>query len=240
MVGIHSRRSPVVSRENHDGVFAQFSSLEKLREQADLSIHLCDHLRVRQVFAAGGNRHRLVEVIGDVVTERHRVKRKERFIVLHTPVDERLDELAVNVRSKLLSGGFIDLAVLVNHRLVIARALVPTEHAVFVKAHAVWLQRIIPEQSQLPLAGYHGRVTGCLHGVGNRPFFEFGRESAPLWAIHIDGVSAGQDGNPGWVTNRHAVTMHRLQTALGQRIQIRRRIRFPPVTTQRFIADVVR
>ena len=165
---------------------------------------------------------------------------RRTVFLLHTPVDERLDELAINIGAELLPGGFVDPAVLVDHRLVVARALVPAKHAVFVEAHAVWLRGIISEQSQLPLAGHHGRIAGCLHRVGYSLFFQLRRERAPLRAAHVDRVAAGQDGHPRRVTNRHAVTVHRLQAALGQRVQMRGGIRLTPVTSERLVADVVR
>ena len=131
----------VVGREQNQRVLFESQSPDGCGDPSHVDVHLCHHLGEGVVvILVPGVRHRLLEVVGDVVAEGHRVKREEgAVLVAFHEVDHVVD---IDTRPVAIGHVSSQCAVLVDHRLVIPRSLVPSKQAIVIESHPVWLLRI--------------------------------------------------------------------------------------------------
>lgn len=148
----------VIGVEDYQRMFAEVCLVECIEESADAVVHGGDHFGIVLITALGANGDGVVEVVGDGVTEGHRVVGEERLVGLFGhEVDEKF---AIDVWSVAIFDVGAELAVLPEMGLEIAGAFVPAEEAGLVEAEPLRMCGVVAEHGDLPLAGDGGAIAG--------------------------------------------------------------------------------
>ena len=168
----------------------------------------------------------------------HGVIGKERFLVLGTFLHEFTQEIHIQFRAVLALGVRTQTAVLVDHRLMEARTLVPAKYTPLIKTHPGRLLSILFHQTQLPLAGNGCSVTCSFEYLCHCIFFLQLGERTPT-GLQPERILAGHQANSCGMTYRHAEAVVKPHATLGQRVDVRCLPALATISTNRFAADVI-
>ena len=124
-------------------------------------IHRRHHFGIRVVsIFARSVRYRVLQIVGHIMTEGHGIVGEKRSTAIAPhEIGQKRD---VDVRPILVRYILAELAVLVDHRLPVARAFMPSENTIFIESHAVRLLEIVFEKGKLPFSGYRASITGAI------------------------------------------------------------------------------